>query len=410
VRADSPVIAGKPNTSMIPSPTRPIDRNLPSPDAEAREHSARVRAYIADAIAATNGWISFADYMNAALYAPGLGYYVAGTQKLGADGDFVTAPELSRLFGGALATQLAQVLRHEQGGAIIELGPGTGRLSGDVLSALQRLGALPSKYLLLEVSPNLRERQKRHLAATVPEAIGVVEWIDVLPRQWRGAVIANEVVDAVPPHLVARSGDVWLERGVSIDAGGRFVFADRAIADNGLRKAAAERLAPIEHYVTEINLAAEALIRTLAQRCERGAMFIIDYGFPAAEYYHAQRDAGTLMAHYRHHATSDLFLFPGLADLTAHVDFSAMARAAVAGGMVVAGYTTQAHFLINNGILDALLGVGDPQSTAYLREAARAQTLLSPAEMGELFKVLAVTRGLEADLIGFRDGDRTHRL
>ena len=390
---------------MTPSPPRSVDRDVPAPEAAARQHSERMRAHIASAITAAGGWISFADYMGAALYAPGLGYYAAGTQKFGQHGDFVTAPELSGLFGAALGPQLAQVLAQTHDGSIIELGPGTGRLCADVLTTLQQLNALPARYLLLEVSPDLRARQRECIAASAPEALALVEWIDVLPRRWTGAIIANEVLDAVPPRLVARSKDQWLERGVALDANGAFVFADRAIRDARLRTAADARIEPVDGYVTELNLAAEALVATLAQRCDRGAMFIVDYGFPAGEYYHGQRSGGTLMAHYRHHATADVFIHPGLADLTAHVDFTAVAQAAVGGGMSVAGYTTQAHFLINNGILDALLGVGDPQSAAYLREASKVQAMLSPAEMGELFKVLALTRGLEIEaLAGFCAG------
>lgn len=395
---------------MTPSPPRSVDREAPAPDAATLQQSARVRAHISASIAQAGGWISFADYMGAALYAPGLGYYAAGAQKFGRDGDFVTAPELTPLFGATVAAQLAQVLVQTPQGTIIELGPGTGRLCADVLAALQRLDALPSRYLLLEVSPDLRERQRERIARSAPDALARVEWIDVLPRQWTGAIIANEVLDAVPPRLVARAENHWLERGVALDASGAFVFADRAIRDVRLRKAADARIEPVDGYVTEINLAAEALVTTLAQRCDRGAMFIVDYGFPDGEYYHGQRSGGTLMAHYRHHATADVFIHPGLADLTAHVDFTAMAHAAVGGGMSVAGYTTQAHFLINNGILDALLAVGDPQSAAYLREASKVQVMLSPAEMGELFKVLALTRGLDVELAGFRQGDRSHRL
>jgi SAM-dependent MidA family methyltransferase len=395
---------------MIPSPQRPRDTNLPTPSVEARAHADRVRAHIAGLIASANGWVSFADYMGAALYAPGLGYYAAGAQKFGAAGDFVTAPELTGLFGAAMATQLAQVLAQVSDGAIIELGPGTGKLCADTLTALHRLDALPARYLLLEVSADLRARQRARLDVIAPAALARVEWIDALPARWRGAIVANEVLDAVPPRLVARDGQRWLERGVALDDAGGLVFADRPIADNDVMRAATDRAPPIDGYVTEINLAAEALITTLAQCCEAGAMFILDYGFPAAEYYHPQRNAGTLMAHYRHRATSDAFLLPGLADLTAHVDFSAVARAGAAGGMSVGGYVTQAQFLINNGILDALLGVGDPQSAAYLREAAKVQTLLSPAEMGELFKALALTRGIDVELRGFRQGDRSYRL
>jgi SAM-dependent MidA family methyltransferase len=383
---------------------------LPSPSRAALAHGARVIEHVAGVIARAGGWIPFADYMGEVLYAPGLGYYSAGAQKFGAAGDFVTAPELTPLFGRALASQLTQVLGEVPAAEILELGPGSGRLASDVLPAMAERGAAPARYLLLEVGAELRERQRERLSSAVPGLLDRVEWVDTLPERWRGAVIANEVLDAVPPHLVHRRGEAWLERGVGLAPDGRFALADRPLAAGPLREAAASRFPAEGDYLSEINPAAEALVLTLAQRCERGVMLIIDYGFPAAEYYHPQRSSGTLMAHYRHHSLADPLILPGLADLTAHVDFSAIARAGVAGGMRLAGYATQARFLLNCGLLEELQRCGDPRSARYLREASAAQKLTSPAEMGELFKVLAFARGVEAELVGFRDGDRRHRL
>ncbi len=383
---------------------------MPTPTHEARAHSARVVAHIERTIAESGGWISFADYMGAALYAPGLGYYVAGARKFGLAGDFVTAPELTALFGEALAAQIESVLAQLPGSALIELGPGTGRLAADVLSALAARDALPERYCLLEVSPDLRERQRKHLRDCVPELLPRVEWIDVLPGHWRGALLANEMLDAVPPHLIVRRGGAWFERGVEIGAAGERRFADRPLANGALRDAAGACFPGDGDYVSEINPAAQALVKSLALRCDAGALFIFDYGFPASEYYHPQRSAGTLMAHYRHRTVDDPFFLPGLADLTAHVDFSAIAHAGAAGGMSLTGYATQARFLINCGILDALARRGEPRSAAYLREAAAMQKLLSPAEMGELFKALALSKGIDENLIGFRDGDQSHRL
>jgi SAM-dependent MidA family methyltransferase len=382
---------------------------VPAPTQAAREHSARLVANIVQIIETAGGWISFADYMGAALYAPALGYYAAGARKFGADGDFVTAPELTPLFGRTLARQLADVLGKLADAEIIELGPGTGRLAADVLAALSAHAALPSRYRLLEVSPELRERQRAHLETRVPKLLPRVEWIDVLPRRWCGAVVANEVLDAVPPHLVARKDDAWFERGVTHDDG-QLCFADRPLANGALRDSAQARFPPEGDYASEINPAAQALVRSLAQRCEAGALLLIDYGFPTAEYYHPQRSGGTLMAHYRHRTFDDPFFLPGLTDLSAHVDFSAIAQAGASGGMVVGSYATQAHFLVNCGILDELAACGAIQSAAYLREASAVQKLLSPAEMGELFKVLVLLRGIDEGLAGFRDGDRTHRL
>ncbi|HWZ72038.1 MAG TPA: SAM-dependent methyltransferase [Casimicrobiaceae bacterium] len=381
------------------------------PTHEALVHSARVVAHIERMIATSGGWISFADYMGAALYAPGLGYYVAGARKFGLAGDFVTAPELTALFGEALAVPIGAVLAQLPGrSSVIELGPGTGRLAADVLSALAARDALPERYCLLEVSPDLRERQREHLRDRVPDLLPRVEWIGVLPEHWRGAVLANEMLDAVPPHLIARRDGGWFERGVEIVAAGEFRFADRPLVEGPLRDAARARFPGDGDYASEINPAAQALVRSLALRCDAGALLIFDYGFPASEYFHSQRNGGTLMTHYRHRAVDDPFFLPGLADLTAHVDFSAIAHAGVAGGMSLAGYATQARFLINCGILDALARRGEPQSAAYLREAAAVQKLLSPAEMGELFKALAIAKGIDVDLIGFQDGDQSHRL
>ena len=383
---------------------------MPSPSAEARAHSELVVAHIAQTIATAGGWISFADYMGAALYAPGLGYYSAGARKFGREGDFVTAPELTPLFGRALATQLADVLAGVSEGELIELGPGTGRLAADVLAALAPRDALPTRYRLMEISPDLRARQDEYLRRRIPELFARVEWVDDLPERWRGVVIVNEVLDAVPPHLVVRRGGDWFERGVALDAGRHLTWSDRPLARGTLRNTACALFPPVCDYVSEINPAAQALVKNIAQRCETGALLVMDYGFPAAEYYHPQRSAGTLMTHYRHRALSDPFFLPGLADLTAHVDFSAIAHAGVAGGMTVAGFTTQAHFLINCGILDELTSHGDVQATAYLRSASAVQKLLSPAEMGEHVKVLAMARGMKENLVGFHNGDRTHSL
>ena len=395
---------------MAHTPSKGDRTNVPTPTREALAHSARVVAHIGQMIAASGGWISFADYMGAALYAPGLGYYVAGARKFGLAGDFVTAPELTGLFGEALAAQIEAVLAQLPGSSVIELGPGTGRLAADVLSSLAARDALPEGYYLLEVSPDLRERQREHLRDHVPDLLPRVEWIDVLPAHWRGFLLANEMLDAVPPHLIARRGGAWFERGVEVGAAGEFRFADRPLANGALRDAARARFPDGGDYASEINPAAQALVRSLALRCDAGALLIFDYGFPASEYYHPQRNGGTLMAHYRHRTMDDPFFLPGLADLTAHVDFSAIAHEGVVGGMSLAGYATQARFLINCGILDALARRGEPQSAAYLREAGAVQKLLSPAEMGELFKVMAIAKDIDDELIGFQDGDQSHRL
>jgi SAM-dependent MidA family methyltransferase len=393
---------------MRTTPTDADSLRVPAPSAEAPAHSAKVVAHIREAITASGGWISLADYVNAALYAPGLGYYVAGARKFGSDGDFVTAPELTPLFGDVVAAQVADVLTRMPGD-VIELGPGSGHMAADVLTALAARDTLPSRYLLLEVSPDLRARQHEQLRQRVPALLPRVAWIDVLPTRWRGVLLANEVLDAVAAHVVVRSAGKWYERGVALD-NDALILADKLLTDAALLASARALFPESGDYASEINPAAQALVRSVAARCDAGAMLLFDYGFAAAEYYHPQRNTGTLMAHYRHRATADPLCWPGLADLTAHVDFSAMARAGAAEDMRVAGYCTQARFLINCGILDRLAASGEPTSSTYLREASAVHKLLSPAEMGELFKALALTRGIDGPLLGFREGDRSHRL
>jgi SAM-dependent MidA family methyltransferase len=378
---------------------------LPAPDAAAAAHSERARAAIADAIRASGGWISFARYMELALYSPGLGYYAAGAAKLGPEGDFVTAPEISPLFGRALAVHAAHGLQ-ATGGGVLELGAGSGRLARDLLQGLDALGAPPDGYAILEVSPDLRARQQALLAgAGLAER---VRWLERLPERVSGLVLANEVFDALPVHAVAWRAEGVFERGVALD-GGAFTWAERPLTDPALA-AAVSHLDPPRPYCSEVALAGPALMRSLAERLERGVVLAIDYGFPAREYYHPQRAQGTLMCHYRHHAHGDPFRDPGLADITAHVDFSALAAAAADAGLEVLGYAPQAAFLIDCGIT-ALLAetpAGDPGR--YLPRAAGVQKLLSPAEMGELFKVLAVGRGTARPLPGFRAIDRTAAL
>lgn len=379
---------------------------LPQPDANARAHSERLVAVIRDEIEAAGGWISFARYMELALYAPGLGYYSAGAAKLGAAGDFVTAPEISPLFGRTLARQAAEILAGT-GRSILELGAGSGRLAADLLLALEALGALPERYTILEVSADLRSRQREHIAATAPHLLARVTWLSVLPARWRGLVVANEVLDALPAHLVINAEGVWRERGVAWDDG--FRWQDRPIASNEL--AAATAHLPNEHgYLTEINLAATRLTATLADMLEAGTLLFIDYGFGRREYYHPQRSVGTLMCHYRHHAHDDPFFLPGLQDITAHVEFTAIAEAGLDRGLALQGYTTQARFLLNCGITELLQAVSAEDAATYLPMAAGVQKLLAPSEMGELFKVMALGRRIERPLLGFTAGDLSRLL
>lgn len=382
--------------------------HLPAPSPEAQAVSARLEAEMREAINAAGGWISFAQYMELALYAPGLGYYSAGSTKLGRDGDFITAPELSPLFARCLARQVSQVV--EAGiPDVIELGAGTGALASGILPAMAALGRLPKRYLILEVSGDLRERQRAHIAGCAPELIERVQWLDVLPANLNAVLIANEVLDAIPTQIIRTRAGKIEEMGVTIGRGGHGFERSFRPATGALLRAAAALALP-DDYETEINLAARAFVKSFARVIAHGALLFVDYGFPAAEYYHPERSRGTLMCHYRHHAHDDALVLPGLQDITAHVDFTAIASAGVDAGLSVLGYATQAQFLVNAGITEILAETSADEVRTYAPLAAQAQKLLSPAEMGELFKVLALGRGIDLPLLGFTRGDRTHTL
>jgi SAM-dependent MidA family methyltransferase len=376
---------------------------LPAPDPAALEYSEKTAALIRLEIESAGGWIPFSRFMELALYAPGLGYYSAGMHKFGAAGDFVTAPEISVLFGQALAQQAAQVLGFSAGN-ILEIGPGSGRLAFDLLSELERLGRLPEHYYLLEVSADLRQRQQHLLARFAAR----VEWLDALPASFSGLIIGNEVLDAMPVHLVAWGKDSLFERGVSL-VDGQFSWSERKLTSGELFDIAAGLDVP-PGTISEICLAARGFVATLAGLLEKGAILMLDYGFGQSEYYHSQRSTGTLMCHYRHHAHDDPFYLPGLQDITAHVDFTAIAETGVDHGLNLLGYTSQAHFLINSGITDLLARASPEQASAYLPLASQAQKLLNPAEMGELFKAIALGKGVNIPLIGFVRGDKSRML
>jgi len=381
--------------------------NLPEPSSEARAHSERVAAHIRADIERAGGWIPFARYMELALYAPGLGYYMAGARKLGADGDFTTAPELTPLYGHTLARVAAQVLGGA-GGEILEIGAGSGALAASALEELERLGALPASYLILELSPELRAQSRDTLAVRVPHLMERIAWLNGLPPAFSGFVVGNEVLDAMPVHVVrARSGAID-EAGVALGDDGAFVWAYRPATGELLD--AARSLALADGYVTEIGLVARAFVASVVRALERGVALFVDYGFPRREYYHPQRHTGTLMCHYRHRAHDDPFFLPGLQDITAHVDFTAIADAARGAGAQLLGYTTQAQLLIGAGLTDLMSRISPEDAPRYLPHAAAANKLTSPAEMGELFKAIALGRGAVDDLAAFRAGDRRHAL
>ncbi|WP_454697165.1 class I SAM-dependent methyltransferase [Achromobacter aegrifaciens] len=388
--------------------------NLPALAPAAQEHSAAAAAHLRATIAAHGGWLSFDHWMAQALYAPGLGYYAAGNVKLAdADGDvrapagdFVTAPQLTPLFARTLARQASQVLRQTQTDAVLEFGAGTGALAEGVLRELDAMGLEQTRYLILEVSADLRARQAERLAPFGDR----VQWLDALPQAFAGCVLANEVLDAMPVSIFrwSEAGEV-LERGVAVDASQGFVWEDRP-APPALAAAVAARMPALPGYVSEINLQGEAWIAAMGSWLERGAALLVDYGFPRSEYYHPQRAGGTLMCHLRHHAHGDPFTAPGLQDITAHVDFTAMADAALEAGLQILGYTSQARFLMNAGLMDLLAQLDPSDAQQYAQAVAPVQKLLSESEMGELFKVLAVGRGITEPLAGFSRGDRLGKL
>lgn len=381
--------------------------NLPTPGPDAIAHSECLSELIRRDIATQGGWIPFSRFMELALYAPGLGYYTAGARKFGEAGDFTTAPELSALFGRTLAKQLIEVMQASTP-HIIELGAGSGKLALDILTELEKRDALPESYSILEVSADLRERQQDLIQARLPHLASRVQWLDVLPEKICGAVIGNEVLDALPVHLIHWSGGRILERGVCYN-GATFAWQDR-IPDNAALLDIAKDINVPDDYLSEVSLAARGLIASLSERMEKGVLLFIDYGFGSAEYYHPQRSRGTLMCHYRHHSHDDPFYLLGLQDITSHVDFTAIAEAAIDHGAHFLGYTSQAHFLINNGVTDLLSEVSPEDVRAYAPLSSQLQKLTSPAEMGELFKVIALGKGMEGPLAGFLRGDMSRRL
>ncbi len=397
---------------MLENERTPTDA-LPVPGPDALRHSARVTERLRAEIAAAGGELPFARFMEIALHEPGLGYYSGGARKFGAEGDFVTAPEISPLFARCLARELAPVLA-ATGGDILELGAGTGRMAADLLQALAGRDTLPRRYRILELSAELRARQRETLEACAPSFLGMVEWLERLPASgFRGAIVANEVVDAMPVQRF-RVADGIRELGVRTGAAG-FEWCELQRPTPGLiarvealgRELGATRP---QGYVSELNLALEAWVAALAGALDEGLMLLIDYGFPRREYYHPERSGGTLMCHYRHRAHSDPFIYPGLQDITAHVDFTALAEAGHAAGLTVSGYTTQAFFLAGAGI-DALLAEADGSEAERVRLAQGAKQLLLPSEMGELFKVIALSRGIEGlALQGFSVRDLRHKL
>ena len=396
---------------------------LPTPSPEATSQSQQLAKLIEQKICDSNGWIDFATFMHMALYTPRLGYYSGGAKKF-ADvktgaGDFVTAPEISPLFAQSMARQVAQVLAaiNDQTVAkkpnsaladILEIGAGTGQLAADLLLDLQQLNQLPKQYFILEVSDHLRQIQRETLQKKLPQIlVERVVWLENLPSDFVGLMISNELLDALPVHLIEQTAEALQERGVGFD--GEFVWQKKRLQAGKLHDYVSAYSLP-NGYLTEACLNATGLMNSLATSLKQGIILMLDYGFGAAEYYHPQRNTGTLMCHYQHYAHTNPLINVGLQDITAHVNFTQIAEAALAQDLKLAGYCNQASFLMNCGILEILSETSPNDIAAYAPLAAAAQKLLSPAEMGELFKAIAFTKNLDIDLVGFKSGDKAHML
>ncbi|MBC7916427.1 MAG: SAM-dependent methyltransferase [Rhodoferax sp.] len=372
-------------------PTHPLSEG--HKDSSATGQS--LQAHIAQEIATHGGWLPFDRFMALALYAPGLGYYTGAREKFGpmptGGSDFVTAPELSPLFGQALARQVAQAMEATGTDEIWEFGAGTGALA---LQLLDALGSKVRRYTIVDLSGSLQARQRETLQAHADK----LRWETELPAYFSGVVVGNEVLDAMPVQLLARTKGQWHERGVACCETGELVWQDC------LTELRPSEDIPGEHdYLTEIHVQGEAFVRTLGDRLQTGAAFLLDYGFPESEYYHPQRHMGTVMCHQAHKADADPLSDVGNKDITAHVNFTGIAVAAQDSGLELLGYTSQAHFLINCGLADAMQAASLPQRVA-------ANKLLMEHEMGELFKVIGLVKGQPFDAMGFAHGDRTHRL
>lgn len=383
---------------------------LPEPTEFEQALSARLQALICEEIDRQGGAISFGRYMDMALYTPGLGYYAAGAQKFGAGGDFITAPELSSLFSQCLAQQCRQILDELGQGDILELGAGSGIMAADILAELERQQSVPKHYFILELSAELKHRQQQTLQEKVPNLSDRAVWLDSFPQNFSGVVLANEVLDAMPVTCFEKRDNTLLERGVTYE-GDVLLWAERP-ADTALTQAVldCEQTGWVLPYQSEINPALTAWFETLQASIQQAVVILIDYGYPRSEYYHPQRQTGTLICHYRHHASTDPFQWPGLQDITANVDFTAVAEAGSGAGFELTGYTTQSWFLMANG-LETFYLQAEAQSERQRVELSRQIKLLTlPSEMGERFQVIAFSKGVELPLSSFSVRDLSHKL
>jgi SAM-dependent MidA family methyltransferase len=374
---------------------------LPAPSPDELAHSARLQQAVCEAVAKSDGCLGFDRYMEMALYAPGLGYYTAGRRKFGREGDFITAPEISPLFARSLAHSLKPVLQACESPVILEFGAGSGKLACDLLQALQALDALPEHYLVMELSPELRERQQAVVRERLPGLSGRVEWLERLPdADIEGAVVANEVLDAMAVHRF-RTRETGLEEQCVV-CDGQQLHLDWRPAARSLQEAVASLALQLPPgHVSEINLRLRPWIGELGRLLARGVALLVDYGYERRDYYSPDRSSGTLFCHYRHHGNTDPLYLPGMQDITAHVDFTAVAEAADSAGLRVAGYTSQAAFLLGCGIEQMLEGMAGEQDAEWFALVEGFKRLVLPTEMGERFRVMALARGLQSGPEGF---------
>lgn len=380
---------------------------LPLPSPAAQQSSANLQTLLAEEIKKYGNWIPFSRFMELVLYAPQYGYYTGGSHKIGNDGDFITSPTLTPLFARTLARQLQELLP-QTAGNIYEFGAGTGQLAADLLN---NLSDGINRYYIIEISPELAARQKDLIRTLAPQAAQKIVHLSALPETFDGIIIGNEVLDAMPVEIIRKDeGGSFEHVGVCLD-NDRFTYSARPLHDLQLSALASLYFPKISSpYTSELHPQQYAFIRTLASRLEHGCMIFIDYGFDAAQYYHPQRNQGTLIGHYRHHVIHNPFDFIGLADLTAHVNFTDIAQAGTDAGLDLIGYLPQSHFLLNLGITELLAQTGKTDSAAYIREAAAVQKLIDQHEMGELFKVIAFGKNINIDWTGFCFGDICHKL
>ena len=380
---------------------------LPLPSPAAQQSSANLQTLLAEEIRKHGNWIPFSRFMELVLYASQYGYYTGGSHKIGNNGDFITAPTLTPLFARTLARQLQELLP-QTAGNIYEFGAGTGQLAADLLN---NLSDGINRYYIIEVSPELAARQKDLIQTLAPQAAQKIVHLSTLPETFDGIIIGNEVLDAMPVEIIRKDeGGSFEHVGVCLD-NDCFTYSARPLHDLQLSALVSLYFPKISSpYTSELHPQQYAFIRTLASRLEHGCMIFIDYGFDAAQYYHPQRNQGTLIGHYRHHVIHNPFDFIGLADLTAHVNFTDIAQAGTDAGLDLIGYLSQSHFLLNLGITELLAQTGQPDSAAYIREAAAVQKLIDQHEMGELFKVIAFGKNINIDWTGFCFGDICHKL